>query len=57
MMSVLLAIVRAVAGRLLLAAVFGTIALLLAQQVVGNMVEGWGGPPAMTPAPATPTGP
>ncbi len=52
-LSVLIAVVRAVASRLLLAAVFGAIALLLAQQVAGAVVERLGTAPAVTPM-ATP---
>ena len=52
MLSVVVAGLRAVAGRLLLALVFGGVAFLLAQQVAGNVVERFGSPPPMTPVPA-----
>jgi hypothetical protein len=45
---------RAVLGRVLLAVVFGAIAMVLAQQVVGNMAERWGSAPQVTPAPVPP---
>ncbi len=45
------AVVRAMAGRLVLAIVFGEIAVLLAEQVAGNFAERMGSAPASTPVP------
>jgi hypothetical protein len=51
-LPLLISVVKAVAGRLLLAAVFGVLALLLAQYAAGNMAEQIGGAPPVTPTPA-----
>lgn len=51
MLRALAVIMRAVAGRLLLALVFGAMAFLLAQQVAGDVIGRIGSPPQMTPVP------